>query len=174
MSDNRMAKRYLLLALLLAALPLLSCKSIIREVFRPPKVRVIDLAFTSNPLENPRDPWTMDVSLEVNNPNGYPLTVAHVAYCAIMDTRTVADGERTEDIRIGAAGITIVKMPVAFRPDAFSDAARLVLGKRSLHYELNGSAAFRTPVGGTVRIPFSKTGTFDAMEILKKKGLGFN
>ncbi len=169
-----MAKRILLLALLLAAAAPLSCKSIIRESFRSPKVRVVDVAFTSNPVADPDAPWTAVVSLEVDNRNSYPLTVAHVAYCAVMDTRTVADGERAEDIRIGAAGITVVKLPVAFRPEAFAEAARLVLGKRSLHYELNGSAALRTPIGGTVRIPFSKTGTFDALEILKKKGLGLN
>ena len=169
-----MAKRFLLLALLLAAVPPLSCKSIIREAFRPPKIRVIDVAFASNPLVNPGASWTAIVSLEVNNPNDYPLTVAHVAYCAIMDTRTVADGEQTEDIRIGASGITVVKLPIVFRPEAFSDAARQIFAKRSLHYELNGSAALRAPVVGTVRIPFSRTGTFDAMEILKKKGLGFN
>lgn len=174
MSDNRMAKRFLLLALLLAALPPLSCKSIIREVFRPPKIRVIDVAFDSNPLVDPAARWTAVVSLEIDNPNDYPLTVAHVAYSAIMDTRTVADGERTEDVRIGASGITVVKLPIVFRPDAFADAARQIFGKRALHYELNGSAALRAPVAGTVRIPFSKTGTFDAMEILKKKGLGFN
>jgi len=169
-----MAKRFLLLALLLAAVPPLSCKSIIREAFRSPKIRVIDVAFASNPLVNPGASWTAIVSLEVNNPNDYPLTVAHVAYCAIMDTRTVADGEQTEDIRIGASGITVVKLPIVFRPEAFSDAARQILGKRSLHYELNGSAALRAPIVGTVRIPFSKTGTFDALEILKRKGLGFN
>lgn len=174
MSDNRMAKRYLLLALLLAAVPPLSCKSLIREVFRPPKIRVIDVAFATNPLVDPGAQWTAVVSLEVDNPNDYPLTVAHVAYCAVMDTRIVADGEQTEDIRIGASGITVVKMPVVFRPEAFADAARQILGKRALHYELNGSAALRAPVAGTVRIPFSKTGTFDAMEMLKKKGLGFN
>lgn len=169
-----MAKRFLLLALILAVVPPLSCRSMIREAFRAPKIRVIDVAFASNPLADPEAQWTAIVSLEVNNPNDYPLTVAHVAYSAIMDTRTVADGERTENIRIGASGITVVKMPVAFRPDAFSDAARQILGKRSLHYELNGSAALRAPIAGTVRIPFSRTGTFDAMEILKKKGLGFN
>ncbi len=175
MSDNLMAKRFfLLLALILAAAAPLSCKSIIREVFRPPKIRVIDVALASKPTGESEAPLTAVVSLEVDNPNTYPLTVVHVAYCAIMDTRAVADGERTENIRIGASGITVVKVPVTFRADAFVDAARAVLAKRSLHYELNGSAAVRAPVAGTVRIPFSRTGTFDVVEILKKKGLGFN
>lgn len=170
-----MAKRFpLLLALLLATPALFSCTSIIREVFRAPKVRVIDVAFASNPLSDREASWTAIVSLEIDNPNAYPLTVAHVAYSAIMDTRTVADGERDEDIRIGASGVTVVKMPVTFRPDAFADAARLVFARRSLHYELNGSVALRAPVAGTVRIPFSKTGTFDAVELLRKKGLDLN
>ena len=172
-SDTLMAKRILLIALLLAA-ALPSCKSLIREAFRSPKVRVIDVAFASSPLLEPGAPWTAVVSLEVDNPNSYPLTVAQVAYSAIMDTRVVADGERTEDIRIGASGITVVKMPVTFRPEAFTDAARTVFGKKSLHYEFNGSVALRAPVAGTVRIPFSKTGSFDAMDMLRKKGLGFN
>ncbi len=172
-SDNLMAKRILLIALLIAA-ALPSCKSLIREMFRPPKVRVIDVAFASSPLLEPGAPWTAVVSLEVDNPNDYPLTVAQVAYSANMDTRVVAEGERTEDIRIGASGITVVRMPVVFRPEAFADAARTVLGKKSLHYEFNGSVALRAPVAGTVRIPFSRTGTFDAMEMIKKKGLGFN
>ena len=174
MSDNRMAKRFLLLALLAAALPLHSCKSIIREAFRPPKIRVIDVAFASNPLVDRGDPWTAIVSLEVDNRNDYPITVAHVAYSAVMFTQTVAEGEQAEDIRIGASGITVVKLPVVFRPEAFSDVARQILGKRALYYELNGSVAVHAPLVGTVRIPFSKTGSFDAMEILKKKGLGFN
>lgn len=169
-----MAKRFFLLALLLAAVAPLACKSIIREAFRTPKVRVIDIAFTSNPLADPDAPWTAEVRLEVNNPNDYALTVVHVAYSAIMDTRTVADGEQTDEVRIGASGITVVRMPVAFRPEAFAYAARQVFVKRSLHYEFNGSAALRAPIAGTVRIPFSKTGTFDAAEILRKKGLGFN
>ncbi len=169
-----MAKRLLLLFLCLGALAPLSCKSLVREVFRPPKIRVIDVALTASPLVEPGAPWTAVVSLEVDNRNDYALTVAQIAYSAIMDTRTVADGERTEDIRIGASGVTVVKLPVVFRPEAFADAARLVLGKRALHYELNGSAALRAPVAGTVRIPFSKTGTIDPVELLKKKGLGLN
>ncbi len=169
-----MVKRLLLLSLCLAALAPLSCKSIIREVFRPPKIRVIDVAFAGNPLVDPGAGWTAIVSLEVDNPNDYPLTVAYVAYSAIMDTRVVADGERTDDIRIGASGITIVKVPIVLRPDAFADAARTIFGKRALHYEFNGSAALRAPLAGTVRIPFSKTGTFDAQDLLKKMGLGLS
>ncbi len=169
-----MVKRFLLLSLCLASLALPSCKSLIREVVRPPKIRVTDVALVSSPLLEHGAQWSAVVSLEVDNPNDYPLTVAEIAYSAIMDTRTVADGERTEDIRIGASGVTVVKLPVVFRPEAFADAARVVFGKRALHYELNGSAALRAPVAGTVRIPFSKTGTFDAMEILKRKGLGLN
>ncbi len=169
-----MAKRLLLLSLCLAALAPAGCKSLVREVFRPPKIRVIDVALTSSPLVEQGAGWTAIVSLEVDNPNSYPLTVAHIAYSAIMDTRTVADGERTEDIRVGASGVTVVKLPVVFRPEAFADAARMVLAKRAMHYELNGSAALRAPLAGTVRIPFSKTGTIDPLEILKKKGLGLN
>jgi hypothetical protein len=51
---------------------------------------------------------------------------------------------------------------------------RHVLKARHLDYEFNGSVALHAPILGTTRIPFSRTGTVDPIDLLKKKGLGFN
>jgi len=178
MSEMRTAKRYLPLLMLLPALVLAaaspSCRTLVRESFRSPKVRVTDVALVSNPLADPRSPWKFLLSLEVNNRNDYPLRVAYVAYSATLGRETVADGEHNDDIRIDASGLTVVQVPLSIRPESMEAALRQVLSGRAVSYEFNGSVGLRTPVIGVVRIPFSKAGGFDPLEVLKRKGFGFN
>lgn len=171
----RIGKRSLssLLALL-AALILPSCRGLVKEVFKAPKIRVIDATFASNPFEDRGAPLKVILSLEVDNRNDYPLDVAYVAYCGVLGTENVADGENREEIRIGASGATIVKVPVTLRADAFRAALKKVVEARAISYEFNGSVGLRAGVFGVVRVPFSKTGSIDPLEILLKKRFGFN
>jgi len=164
---------YLFLLLPLAVSPL-SCRGLVKNVFRTPKIRLIDVALLSNPLADTGKPWDAVLSLEVDNRNDYPLEVSYVAYSAIFGRNTFAGGEHREDIRLGASGITVVKVPISLRPEAFLDAAKEAFVGRSVTYEFNGSVGLRTPVVGVVRIPFSRTGRFDPAEFLQRKGFGFN
>jgi LEA14-like dessication related protein len=173
-SEMRTAKWIYLLLLLPVAVSPLSCRGVVKNVFRSPKVRLIDVALLSNPLADPGKPWDAVLSLEVDNRNDYPLEVAYVAYSAIFGRDTIAGGEHREDIRLGASGITVVKVPVSFRPEAFLNAAKEAFFGRTVTYEFNGSVGLRTPVVGVVRIPFSRTGRFNPTEFLRQKGLGFN
>lgn len=174
----RMATRFLsflsiaLLTLLWAVSP--ACRILVRDVFRSPKVRVIDVALVSNPLADPRRPWEFLLSLEVDNRNRYPLRVAYVAYSATLGRETVADGELRDDIRIDADGLTVVRVPLSIRPEPMEAAVRQVISGRAVTYEFNGSVGLHTPVVGVVRIPFSKTGGFDPVQVLKRKGFGIN
>ena len=173
-SEMRTAKWIYLLLLLPLAISPLSCRGTVKNVFRTPKIRLIDVALLSNPLVDPEKPWDCLLSLEVDNRNDYPLEVSYVAYSAIFGRDTVAGGEHREDIRLGASGITVVKVPISLRPEAFLNAAKEALFGRSVTYEFNGSVGIRTHVVGVVRIPFSRTGHFDPTEFLRRKGFGFN
>jgi LEA14-like dessication related protein len=144
-----------------------------KEVFKSPKVRVVDIGIAGNPFQS-RGPIEAILHLAVNNPNSYALTVAGVAYSATVATRQVADGERTEEIRIEPHGETVVTVPVRLQSDVFEDALREVLAARAVSYEFNGSVGVVAPVVGLVRVPFSRTGTIDPMDILRRKGIGFN
>lgn len=163
-----------LLFFLLLAVSLASCRGFVKEAFKTPKIKVIDVMLTSNPFDDPMRPWDALLSLEVNNRNDYPLKIAYVAYSAILGRETIAGGESREAIRLGASGITVVKVPISIRPESFLTASRDVLGARKLSYELNGSVGIDTSVVGVVRIPFSKTGRFDPVVFFKQKGFGFN
>jgi len=170
----RIVKRWALLLLFGAlCLPVSSCRPLLREVFKTPKVRLVDIGIAGNPFAS-RGPVEAILHLSVNNPNSYALTVAGVAYSATVGARRVADGERTEEIRIEPSGETVVKVPVRLQTDVLADALREVLDARVVSYEFNGSVSIVAPVVGIVRVPFSRTGTIDPMDILRRKGIGFN
>ncbi|HEY5576696.1 MAG TPA: LEA type 2 family protein [Deferrimonas sp.] len=170
----RIVKRWILLLLFGAVcLPVSSCRPLLKEVFKAPKVRVVDVGVAGNPFVS-RGPVDVVLHLAVDNPNSYALTVTAVAYSATVGTRRVADGERTEEIRIEPAGRTVVKVPVRLQTDVFADALREVLAARAVPYEFNGSVSVIAPFVGVVRVPFFRTGTIDPMDILRRKGIGFN
>jgi LEA14-like dessication related protein len=170
----RIVKRWILLLLFGAVcLPVSSCRPLLKEVFKAPKVRVVDVGVAGNPFQS-RGPIDVVLHLAVDNPNSYALTVTAVAYSATVGTRRVADGERTEEVRIEPAGRTVVKVPVRLQTDVFADALREVLAARAVPYEFNGSVSVIAPFVGVVRVPFSRSGTIDPMDILRRKGIGFN
>jgi len=154
-------------------LPVSSCRPLLKEVFKTPKVRLVDIGMAGNPFLS-QGPVEAILHLAVNNPNSYALTVASVTYSATVGTRRVADGERTEEIRIEPSGETVVRVPVRLQTDVFVAALREVLEARAVSYEFNGSVGVVAPVIGVVRVPFSRTGTIDPMDILRRKGIGFN
>lgn len=170
----RIVKRWILLLLFGAlCLPVSSCRPLLKEVFKAPKVRIVNIGIAGNPFLS-RGPVEAILHLAVTNPNSYALTVASVVYSATLGTRRVADGERTEEIRIEPSGETVVKVPVRLQTDVFADALRELLDARAVSYEFNGSVGVVAPLIGVVRVPFSRTGTIDPMDILRRKGIGFN
>jgi LEA14-like dessication related protein len=136
-------------------------------------VRIVDIGVAGNPFKS-RGPSEVVLHLGVKNPNSYALTVASVAYSATVGNRRLAFGERTEEVRIEPSGETVVKVPIQLQTDVFADALREVLDARAVSYEFNGSVGVVAPVVGVVRVPFSRTGTIDPMDILRRKGIGFN
>ena len=170
----RIVKRWVLLLLSGAlCLPVSSCRPLLREVFKAPKVRVVDIGVAGNPFQS-RGPIEVVLHLAVNNPNSYALTVASVSYSATVGTRQLAVGERTEEIRIEPSGETVVRVPVRLQTDVFVDALREVRDARAVSYEFNGSVGVIAPVVGVVKVPFSRTGKIDPMDLLRRKGIGFN
>jgi len=144
-----------------------------KEVFKTPKVRLVNIGFAGNPFLA-RGPLDAILHLSVNNPNAYALTVANVAYSATVGTRRLAEGERNEEARIEPSGETVVQVPVRLDTGVFQAALREVLDARTLPYEFNGSVGMVAPFVGVVRVPFSRTGTIDPVDLLRRKGIGFN
>jgi len=170
----RIVKRWILLLLFGAlCLPASSCRPLLKEVFKAPKVRVVNIGLAGNPFVS-RGPVEAILHLAVINPNSYAVTVAGIAYTATVGTRRVAEGERNEEIRIEPSVETVVTVPVRLQTEEFAAALQEVLEARALSYEFNGSVGVVAPLAGVIRVPFSRTGTIDPMDLLRRKGIGFN
>lgn len=174
-SEIRIVKRLVPLLFLLALLlPATSCKSLVRQVFKNPMVRVVSIGIAGNPFHPSKEPLEAILNLMVTNPNSYALTVSQAVYTVTVGKQRLASGEKPEEIRIEPSGETLVKIPVSLDTNAFSAALREVLEARTIPYEFNGSLAVDAPLVGIVHVPFSKSGTIDPMDMLRKKGIGFN
>ena len=167
-------RRLLLLALAALSSAPWACRPLVKEVFESPKVKLIDVGLAGNPFLDPKGPFEAVLHLQVTNPNSYALNVADVSYSASIGTETVAEGERKEKIRIEPSGDTMVKVPVTLRPEAFAPALKQILAARAIPYEFRGSVGVVAPVVGTVHVPFSKSGTIDPVDVLRRKGIVFN
>lgn len=173
-SEIRIVKRLALLLLLPALLlSASSCKSLVRGVFKNPKVRLVSIGIAGNPFLS-REPLEAVLHLSVTNPNSYALVVSQVSYAATLGTQRLASGEKNEEVRIEPSGETIVQVPVLLAVEAFPAALQEFLEARAVPYAFNGSVGVAAPVVGIVRIPFSKEGTIDPKDLLRKKGIGFN
>ena len=173
-SEIRIVKRLVPLLLLSALLVLSSsCRPLLREVFQNPKVRVVSVGLSGNPFLS-KDPLEAVLHLAVTNPNSYALNVSRAVYSVTVGKQLLASGEKPEQIHLEPSTETAVSVPVTLDPRNFQAALRDVMEARAVPYEFNGSLAVDAPVVGTVNVPFSKTGTFDPLDLLRRKGIPLN
>lgn len=148
-----------------------SCSTLVKKTVKAPKVRVVDVEIPTNLLSDRSAPLATNIRLAVSNPNGYDLEVSSIAYSATLATTLIARGESREKILLPAEKTTEITVPVTILHEGIIEALKEVLARRSAPYEFNGSIGIDAPVVGTVRIPFSKTGEIDPLELLRKRGI---
>ena len=174
MSDMRIAKLFFPAFLLLAAFLPAGCSQLLKEAFQTPKVELVDVTLESDPLRDPKGPWRFLITLAVDNPNPYGIDVARLAWTGTIGDSVVTEGNRPEAIRIAPSGVSRVRTSIALKPGALETAARHVLSRRSISWEINGSVGLQAPLVGVVPVPFSKSGRYDVVDILKRVGIGLN
>lgn len=111
--------------------------------------------------------------MEVLNPNSYVLVVPRAAYSVTVGKQQLVSGEKNEQFRLEPSKETSITVPITINPELFMAALREVVEARAIPYEFNGSLEIEAPLVGSVRAPFSKTGSLDPMDILRKK-MSFN
>ena len=151
-----------------------SCRPLLRQVFKNPKVQVVSIGIAGNPFNPSKEPLEAILNLSVQNPNSYALTVSQAVYTVTVGKQLLAAGEKPEEIRLEPSGETLVRIPVLLDTNAFSAALRDLIEARAVPYEFTGSLAVDAPLVGIVHVPFSKKGTIDPMDLLRKKGIRFN
>ena len=134
------------------------CASIARRAFQEPVVSVRDIRLNGIGLTG----GSVDVALNVYNPNNYRLDATRVTYRLLFDTVTFATGALTERQTVQARDTLRVSIPVNFSYRGVGEAGRQILNTGSVNYRLLGDVTVGSPVG-SFTVPYSTTGRFSTL-----------
>jgi LEA14-like dessication related protein len=141
-----------------ASLALSGCQTLLKQAFASPVVQVRDVRVKNIGLNG----GTIDVVLDVENPNEYRIDAEKISYNFFVDTTRVVTGELAQLMTLESSGKTTITVPVSFDYNAVSVAMRQYLAKGALDYRVEGFFTLVTPVGRLTR-PYSGTGRVAGM-----------
>lgn len=129
---------------------LTGCESLTKSFLKDPEITVLSVNVTDITLSE----ISLNVNMNVKNPNSIPLRLDRVTYQLNISGDTVTEGTMTEGIQVPASGENTLRLPLKFK---FSSVAGILQGllqnSFTKEYELKGSAQV-----GIFSIPFSKRG----------------
>jgi LEA14-like dessication related protein len=148
-------RRFVVLSAIAAAATAAGCATLARQAFQQPVVSVRDIQLRGLGLNG----GSVDVALNVYNPNNYRLDATRVTYQLLFDTVTFATGALTDRQTLQARDTLRVLIPVSFTYRGVGEAGRQILNTGSVNYRLTGDVTVGSPVG-SFTVPYSTTGRF--------------
>ena len=146
------------LAAVAAGALLAGCASLGREVFETPEVLFKDVRINGIGLRG----GSVDVVLDVHNPNRFGLTAQRVAYRVLVDSTEVGTGATVQPIEVGSRRTSEVRLPVTFEFAKLGAVGRQLLTRGVVNYRVLGDITVGTPVGNFTR-PFDRTAQFNSL-----------
>ena len=134
------------------------CASMARQAFQNPVVVLHDVVVKGVGLTG----GSLDVILEVANPNDYRIDASSVTYTLFADSIQVASGEVTKLVTLDNKKTTEVTLPVTFTFKELQKAAQILLQRGSVDYMVKGDFTLKTPFGSITR-PYVGTGRYDSL-----------
>lgn len=154
----RQYKRWAVAGLALVATAAAACASMGRSTFATPVVELKDVRVKGIGLQG----GSLDLILDVYNPNNYRLDATKVTYTLFVDTNQVATGEITKLVTLTEHVKSEVVLPVSFTVQQLLGAARMLTGTGSVDYRVAGDVTVATPFGSFTR-PYNGKGRYDTL-----------
>jgi LEA14-like dessication related protein len=153
--ENHMRK--LLLAAVVAA-TVTGCASLGRKAFAEPKVTLQEMRLNGLGLTG----GSLDVLLNVENPNGFRLDATRMTYRLMIDTIPFGEGTVDQRLTVDEKSQTTVRIPVNFTYSGIGAAGRAILNTGTVNYRLLGDLTVATPLGNFTR-PYDMAGRYSLM-----------
>jgi LEA14-like dessication related protein len=135
-----------------------ACAALGRSAFVTPVVAFKDVRLKGVGLEG----GSLDLILDVYNPNDYRLDASRVTYTLFVDTTQVATGVVSKRVTLENRKNVEVTLPVTFTGRELMGAAALLMRSGSLDYRVAGEVTVATPFGNFTR-PYDGKGRFDSL-----------
>lgn len=150
--------RVLVIAAAALVLGVVGCARLARSAFQNPVVELKDVRVKGIGLQG----GSLDVVLDVYNPNDYRIDASHVTYTLIADSLQVATGEVTKLVTLENRKSSTVVLPVSFSMRELTQAAGILLQRGSVEYTVQGDFTLATPFGSITR-PYKSSGRYDTL-----------
>ena len=151
-------RRTLMVAAAVALTAVGGCKSLASKTFAEPQVTLKDVKLTGVGLTG----GSLDVVLNVYNPNNFRLDASRLTYKVMMDTVSFATGSIDQSMTVQSKDSTAVRIPVSFTYNGLGEAGRQILNTGSVNYRVLGDLVVATPVG-RFTVPYDRTGRFSTV-----------
>ena len=148
--------RKLLLAAVLVATA--GCASLGRGAFREPIVTLQEMRLNGLGLTG----GSLDVLLNVENPNGYRLDATRMTYKLYIETIPFGEGAVDQRISVDEKAKTTVRIPVNFTYNGIGAAGRALLNTGTVNYRVVGDLTVGTPIGNFTR-PYDMNGRYSIL-----------
>lgn len=150
-------RRWMLGLVLVAAAGVAGCRTLARQAFANPVVEVKNVVVKGIGFQG----GSLDLILDVYNPNDYRLDARRLSYAVWVDSSQVATGEIQQLTTLTNKGHSEVVVPVNFTYAAVQKAVLAFAQRGSVDYRVNGSFTMATPFGDITR-PYSGAGRLDS------------
>lgn len=147
------------LALAVAAAGGSACASLGRSVFNEPVVTFKNVQINGLGL----DGGSLDVVLNVYNPNGFKLDATRLTYRLLVgDSVPLGQGALDSRFTVQKNDSTEVRLPVTFTYRGLGAAGQQLIRSGTVSYRVQGDVTVTTPLGNFTR-PYDRTGQFAAL-----------
>ncbi len=150
--------RVFALATVILALGSSGCARFARSAFQTPVVELKDVRVKGIGLQG----GSLDVVLDVYNPNDYRIDARGVTYTVFAESLQVATGEVTKLVSLENRKTSTIVLPVNFSMRELTQAAGILLQRGSVDYTVQGNFTLATPFGSITK-PYKSKGRYDTL-----------
>lgn len=141
-----------------AILALAGCATLGMRHFKEPVVTFKDLKVTGLGVTG----GSMEILLDVYNPNNFKLDGSRLTYHLMVDSLTVGTGSYDSRFQVEKGQSSEIRLPFSFSYSGMSAAGRQLMQTGSVEYRVLGDVTVNTPLGAFTR-PYDQRGRFNTM-----------
>jgi LEA14-like dessication related protein len=136
-----------------------ACATLGRSIFEEPVVTFKNVRVNGLGL----DGGSLDVVLNVYNPNGFKLDATRLTYRLLVgDSVSLGQGALDSRFTVQNKDSTEVRLPITFSYRGLGAAGQQLIRSGTVNYRVVGDFTVATPLGNFTR-PYDRTGRFSAL-----------
>lgn len=135
-----------------------ACSALGRGGFKEPVVTFKEAKVTGLGISG----GSLEVVLDVYNPNGFRLDGSKITYRVMVDSVTFGDGEYNSRFQIDEGKTSEIRLPLSFTYAGVGSAGRQLMQTGSVEYRVVGDLTVGTPIGNFTR-PYDQRGRFSTL-----------